>query len=136
MAHGFLESFDSSLTVCSAGTEPALEVHSLAVEVMAEAGVDISTHRPTDARQYTNEPWDYVITVCDAANESCPIFTGEVKHRIHIGFDDPAKAAGTDEFVLSEFRRVRNEIKERFVNFYIVAIQKRELPKCSCGSNN
>lgn len=135
MAHGFLQSFDSSLTVRSAGTEPAPEVHPLAVKVMAEAGIDISRHKPTKVDEYIGEAWDYVITVCDAANESCPVFTGEVKNRIHIGFDDPAKAVGTDEFVLSEFRRVRDEIKKRFTNFYIVGIQKKELPKCSCGGD-
>lgn len=72
MAHGFMQSFDDSLTVCSAGTKPAGRVHPLAIKVMKEAGVDISSHVPHDVEVYLHEPWDYVITVCGGANESCP----------------------------------------------------------------
>ena len=119
MAHGWLQSFDKSLDVHSAGTEPAPKVNSKAVKVMAEAGIDISNHYPKSVNQYLNEEWDYVITVCGGANESCPVFSGKVKHRIHIGFDDPSHATGTDEFIWSEFHRVRDEIKERFYDFYV-----------------
>ena len=84
---------------------------------------------------YINEAWDYVITVCGDANENCPVFTGKVKTRLHIGFEDPAKVTGSDELVLSEFRRTRDEIKQRFSEFYITEILKKELPKCSCGGD-
>jgi len=118
MAHGFLQSFDSDITVCSAGTEPARKMSSKAVEVMKEAGVDISSHYPKLVDQYLNEEWDYVITVCDHANETCPVFPGKVKHRLHFGFDDPSHMAGTEEFIWSEFRRVRDQIKRKFFEFY------------------
>lgn len=133
MAHGFLQSFDASLGVYSGGTEPAPQVNAKAVEVMKEVGIDISTHVPTHVNTYLNEPWDYVITVCGGANESCPTFTGKVSQRRHIGFDDPSHATGTPEFIDSEFRRVRDEIKNAFARFYITEIKKQELPKCSCG---
>ena len=122
MAHGFLQSFDKRLDVRSAGTRPSAHVNSKAVEVMMEAGVDISAHTPKSVDIYLNEPWDYVITVCGGANETCPMFTGEVGKRLHIGFDDPSDAVGSDEFVMSEFRRVRDEIKECFERFYTAAI--------------
>ena len=96
----------------------SLKVNPLAVKVMREKGIDISGHTPHDVKEYLNEPWDYVITVCGGANESCPAFVGKVKHRIHIGFDAPSDAIGSEEFVMAEFRRVRDEIKTRFEQFY------------------
>ena len=123
MAHGFLQSFDKNLTVCSAGTEPAKRVNQKAVKVMKEIGIDISNHTPKMVDQYLNEEWDYVITVCDHANETCPAFFGKVKHRLHIGFEDPSHATGSDEFIWSEFIRVRDEIKEGFWKFYIENIK-------------
>ena len=125
IAHGFLQSFDKRLDVHSAGTRPAARVNPKAVEVMMEAGVDISAHTPKSVHIYLNEPWDYVITVCGGANETCPMFTGEVGKRLHIGFDDPSDAVGSDEFVMSEFRRVRDEIKEGFERFYTAAIAEK-----------
>lgn len=118
MAHGFLQSLDNRITVCSAGTEPAKEVNPKAVMVMAEAGINISKHYPKLVDQYLNEEWDFVITVCDHANESCPVFLGKVKSRIHIGFEDPSHAIGSPEFIINEFRRVRDEIREKFSKFY------------------
>ena len=118
MAHGWLQSFDTTLNVYSAGTEPAEQVNSKAIQVMKEVGIDISNHKPKSVNQYLNEEWDYVITVCGGANESCPVFSGNVKHRLHIGFDDPSHAVGTDEFIWSEFRRVRDEIKNKFEKFH------------------
>lgn len=122
MAHGFLQSFDKSITVCSAGTEPASQVNPKAIKVMGEVGIDISHHTPKMVDQYINEEWDYVITVCDDANETCPAFFGKVKHRLHFGFEDPSHAIGTDEFIWSEFRRVRDLIKEKFYTFYCETI--------------
>ena len=118
MAEGFLKHFDSDLFVVSAGTEPSDEVHPLAIKVMGEEGIDISDKKPKSVNQFLDEHFDYVITVCGGAKESCPAFTGDVKHRLHIGFDDPAEVVGNKEFVLSEFRRIRDEIKEEFYKFY------------------
>lgn len=136
MAHGFLQSFDASLEVFSGGTEPAQQVNPKAVEVMKEAGIDISDHVPTHVNTYLDQEWDYVITVCGGANESCPAFTGKVGKRLHIGFDDPSHAVGTPEFIDAEFHRVRDEIKKRFAEFYVKEIKMQELPKCSCGCND
>ena len=119
MAHGFLQRFDERLTVRSAGTEPARQVNQTAVKVMKEAGVDISHHSPTMVDQYINEEWDYVITVCDHANETCPLFMGKVKHRLHMGYEDPSHAQGTDEFIMSEFYRIRDQIKDDFYQLYV-----------------
>lgn len=119
MSHGFLQSFDERLNVFSAGTKPAARVNPMAVKVMSEIGISLSDHRPKNVNQYLNEEWDYVITVCGGANESCPAFVGDVKHRLHIGFDDPSDAVGTQEFIDSEFIRVRDEIKKRFYDFYL-----------------
>jgi arsenate reductase (thioredoxin) len=118
MAHGFLQSFDKSLTVCSAGTQASGKLNEKAVKVMKEVGIDISHHTSDSVEKYLGEEWDYVITVCGGANESCPAFIGKVKERLHIGFDDPSHAVGTDEFIWGEFRRVRDEIKLRFYSFY------------------
>lgn len=123
MAHGFLQSFDSNITVCSAGTEPAKQVNQTAVMVMKDAGVDISQHYPKMVDQYIGEKWDYVITVCDHANETCPAFFGKVKQRLHMGFEDPSHAAGTQEYILSEFYRVRDLIKNDFYQFYVEQIK-------------
>ncbi len=119
MAEGFLKSFDSNLKVESAGTAPAGQVNPYAIKVMAEAGIDISRQEPKLVDQFLNEQWDYVITVCDNAKETCPAFLGKVTHRLHIGFEDPAEAKGSEEFILSEFRRIRDEIKNSFYEFYV-----------------
>jgi len=118
MAHGFLQSFDKNLTVCSAGTEASGKLNEKAVAVMKEIGIDISHHTSDSVDMYLSDEWDYVITVCGGANEACPAFQGKVKHRLHIGFDDPSHATGTEEFVNSEFHRVRDEIKDAFYKFY------------------
>jgi arsenate reductase len=118
MAQGFLQSFDNKLEVHSAGTEPAKQVNPKAIKVMAEAGIDISQHTPKIVDQYLKDEWDYVITVCDHAKETCPVFFGNVKHRLHMGFEDPSHMTGTDDFIWSEFRRVRDEIKNTFYRFY------------------
>jgi len=124
MAHGFLQSFDPSITVCSAGTEASGKLNHKAVTAMKEVGIDISHHTSDSVDLYLDQEWDYVITVCGGANESCPAFIGKVKHRLHIGFDDPSHAVGTDEFIWSEFIRVRDEIKEGFWKFYNESIRK------------
>lgn len=118
MAHGFLQSFDPGLTVCSAGTEASGKLNPKAVAVMKEAGIYISQHTSDSVDRYLDQEWDYVITVCGGANENCPAFLGKVKHRLHMGYDDPSHAVGTEEFIHNEFIRVRDEIKEGFWNFY------------------
>ena len=122
MAHGFLESFNKDITVRSAGTEASGKLNPGAVKAMSEIGIDISQHTSDSVEDYIHDEWDYVITVCGGANESCPTFTGKVKHRLHIGFDDPSDAVGTDEFIWSEYIRVRDEIKEAFYKFYVEEI--------------
>ena len=107
MAHGLLQSFDSKLEVFSAGTKPAEKVNPMAVKVMTEIGIDLAQHTPKSVNLYVGKKWDYVITVCGGANESCPMFTGEVKNRLHIGFDDPSEATGSPEFIDNEFHRER-----------------------------
>jgi len=118
MAHGFLRSFDKDLNVCSAGTEASGKLNPKAVAVMKEIGIDIGHHTSDSVDLYLNEEWDYVITVCGGANETCPALLGKVMHRLHIGFDDPSHAIGTEEFIWSEFRRVRDEIKIKFYELY------------------
>lgn len=126
MAHGFLQSFDPSLSVYSAGTKASGKVNPKAIEVMQDAGVDISHHTSESVELYMNDEWDYVITVCGGANENCPAFSGKVKNRLHIGFDDPSEATGTAEFIQSEYIRVRDEIKKAFYELYTSKIKGHE----------
>ena len=124
MAHGFLQSFDKNLYVKSAGTQPAKQVNQTAAKVMKELGIDIYSNTPQLVDKYIGEEWDYVITVCDDANETCPAFLGKVKERLHIGFEDPSHKTGTPEYVMSEYYRIRDLIKEQFHNFYTENIAK------------
>ena len=124
MAEGFLKHLDENLEVYSAGTNPDKKINPRAVKVMAEKGIDISSGIPELVDDYIDTPFDYVITVCDGAKEKCPVFTGNVKHRLHIGFDDPAEATGTEEEIMSVFRRVRDEIFRDFSEFYNKNIKK------------
>jgi len=119
MAEGFLKSFDKNLEVFSAGTKPSDKVNPKAIQVMKEIGMDISSGVPEDVDKYLQQPFDYVLTVCDNAKETCPVFIGKVKHQLHIGFEDPADATGTEEEILAVFRRVRDEIKRDFFEFYL-----------------
>ncbi len=115
MAEGFINHLlRGEWEARSAGTAPASRVHPLAVAVMAEVGIDISGGKPTRVEEVLDEPWDLVITVCDAAKETCPVFPRPVE-QIHIGFPDPAEATGTRAERLTLFRRVRDEIRERLI---------------------
>lgn len=105
MAEGFLKEYEG-YEAFSAGTKPAEKVNSKAIIVMKEVGIDISTHSPKLVDEYLNKEFDLVLTVCDSAKETCPIFTGKVKNRLHIGFEDP------DGHSLDKFRDVRNQISE------------------------
>jgi len=118
MAEGFLKSFDSRLEVHSAGTEPAAVVNPNTIKVMQEVGIDLSQNRTKHVDRFLNQDFDYVITVCGGAKETCPVFLGNVKHRLHIGFVDPANATSIPEEILMVYRRVRDEIKKQFYEFY------------------
>ncbi|MBE0652006.1 MAG: arsenate reductase ArsC [Bacteroidales bacterium] len=118
MAEGFLKNLDQNLEVYSAGTEPGEKVHPKAIQVMKEKGIEIGNTAPKSVNEFISTPFDYVITVCDGAREKCPVFLGTVTHRLHIGFDDPADATGTEEEILEVFRRVRDEIFRDFMKFY------------------
>ena len=118
MAEGFLKSLDKNLEVFSAGTKPAERVNPFAVKAMKEIGIDISEGIPENVEEYVSQSFDYVITVCDNAKESCPVFIGKVKHQLHIGFDDPADVVGTEEEIMPVYRRVRDEIRDQFQKFY------------------
>jgi len=123
MAHGLLQSFDKNLVVHSAGTEASGKLNAEAVKAMAEINIDISHHTSDSVDMYLGDEWDSVVTVCGGANEACPAFLGKVKHRLHIGFDDPSHATGTEEFIWSEFLRVRDEIKDGFHKLYAEQIK-------------
>ncbi|MFD2570652.1 arsenate reductase ArsC [Spirosoma soli] len=121
MAHGYLQHFaNGRAEVLSAG----VETHGLnpkAVQVMAEDGVDISSHTSNLVDEYASRKIDYVITVCDNANERCPVWIGRA-HRLHQNFEDPSKVTGDDETVMANYRRVRNQIKQfsqSFIDQYI-----------------
>jgi arsenate reductase (thioredoxin) len=110
MAEGFLRSLAGDrFEVASAGTE-ATRVHPLAIRAMADVGIDLRGHTSTIVDEFVGQPWDYVITVCDAANEACPVFPKKAS-RLHWSFEDPSQATGTDAQRLDVFRRVRDQIK-------------------------
>lgn len=111
MAEGWARSLHpGTIEAFSAGTQPG-QVHPLAIRVMAEAGVDLTSHRSKHLREFLGQKFDYVVTLCDDARENCPVFPGAA-HMVHVGFPDPARAAGTPEEVLNEFRRVRDMIRD------------------------
>jgi len=117
MAEGLVNHFlGDRIQAFSAGTE-ATRVNPLAARVMAEIGIDLATHRSKTMDEFVNETFDYVITLCGDANEKCPLFFGGVQ-RVHLGFDDPSRLPGSDDEVLPEYRRVRDEIKERIGQFF------------------
>ncbi|MEI7663992.1 MAG: arsenite methyltransferase [Bacteroidota bacterium] len=124
MAEGFLKSFDARLEVFSAGTRPAPYANPNAVAVMKEAGIDISQNKPKNVSIFLADQFDYVITVCGGAQESCPAFTGKVKHRLHMGFDDPAEAVGTAGEIITVYRTVRDQIREAFQALYLEKLKR------------
>jgi len=117
MAEGLVNHFlGDRYAAFSAGTE-VTRVNPLAIRALAELGIDISEHRSKILDEFVGEPFDYVITLCGDANEKCPLFFGGVE-RMHIGFSDPSRATGTDEEIMAEFRRVRDEIKKTLLEFF------------------
>lgn len=125
IAQGFMQSFDKRMQVFSAGTEPARKVNPMAIGVMKKAGIDISHHKPENVDKYLSQEWDYVITVCDHANEVCPVFQGKVRNRLHMGFEDPSETKGNYTEVINEFYRIRNEIRDEFYNLFETEIKKK-----------
>jgi len=118
MAEGILRAADPRLEVISAGTRPETKVNPHAVSVMKEIGIDISGSTPKNVDLFLEDPFDFVITVCDNARETCPFFSGKVGKRVHIGFEDPAEARGSEEEVLPVYRKVRDQIRDQFRRFY------------------
>ena len=117
MAEGLLrQQGGNQFEVFSAGTEPS-RVNPLAIEAMREIGIDISDHRSKSVDEFIEQEFDYVITVCDKAKESCPIFPGKAQ-RIHWSIDDPVAAEGDEAIRLAIFRRLRDEIRERLRSFF------------------
>jgi len=111
MAEGILrDAAGDLLDVYSAGSKPAGYVHPKVIEVMREIGIDISSHASKHMNDFLSRRVDTVITVCGNADQACPMFPGQM-NRYHWGFDDPAHAAGTDEEILNEFRRVRDQVQ-------------------------
>lgn len=116
IAEGYLRHYaGDQAKIYSAGIETH-GVNPKAIQVMAEDHIDISKHTSNNVNEYRDIPFDYVITVCDNANEACPYFPGDVK-RFHFNFPDPAKAVGTEEQIIDEFRRVREMIKVYSADF-------------------
>ncbi len=131
MAEGFIKSLNENLQVFSAGTIPAERVHPKAIEIMQEIGIDISKNQPKNVSLFKNTSFDFVITVCGEAEKTCPTFNGNVENRLHIEFEDPAKATGTEEEIKSFFRKIREEIRTEFLKFYkkYIKIQKTKFQK-------
>ena len=120
MAEGLLRDVaGQTFEVASAGVSPT-HVRPEAIDVMREIGIDISSHHSKSVDEFLGQEFDYVITVCDNANEQCPVFPGWTK-RIHWSFDDPALAQGDEQARLAVFRRVRDEIQHRLRLFAVAA---------------
>jgi len=117
MAEGIANHFlGDRLEAVSAGTEASF-VNPRAIEVLKEIGIDISQHRSKNLDEFAEQDFAYVITLCGDANEKCPLFFGGVR-RTHLGFSDPAKATGAEEEILTEFRKIRDEIKSTLIDFF------------------
>ena len=118
MAEGLLRHLAGDrFEVMSAGTE-ATRIRPLAIQAMEEIGVDVSGQESKTLDQYLEEPFDYVITVCDDANEACPFFPG-ARNRLHWSFEDPSRAEGSEEERLAVFLRVRDEIREHIEKEFV-----------------
>jgi arsenate reductase len=123
MAEGFLNHLGAGrLEATSAGTEPGT-LHPLAVQVMAEQGIDISGQQAKSIDAFLQERFDYVITVCDDANENCPVFPN-ARRRLHWSFPDPSGGQGTPEDRLAAFRSVRDAIRARVEEFLTASVRE------------
>ena len=124
MAEGLINTrLGEHFTAFSAGTKPSGYVHPNAIAVMAELGIDLSKNTSKSTNDFRGKPFDFVITVCDDANENCPVWLGAAGQRVHIGFEDPANATGSPEEVLTTFRTVRDQITDRVLGYLREHIQ-------------
>jgi arsenate reductase len=127
MAEGMLRAWGrEAFEVFSAGTE-ATSVRSEAIAVMREIGIDISGHESKTLERFINQPFDWVITVCDTARQNCPIFPG-AETSAHWAVDDPAEAAGTEEERLAAFRHARDDLRNR-IHMFLLAAGREDLPR-------
>ena len=116
MGEGFMRHMaGNKFEVFSAGVEPT-QVNPYAIKVMAEAGIDISSHKSKSVDEFLEQEFDYVITVCNHAKQICPVFPGQYE-RIHWDIEDPADAKGSEQEKLAFFRKIRDEIKEKCLEF-------------------
>lgn len=128
MAEGIANHFlGDRLEAVSAGTEASF-VNPRAITVLKEIGIDISHHRSKNLDEFAEQDFAYVITLCGDANEKCPLFFGGVR-RTHLGFSDPAKATGNEEEILTEFRKVRDEIKSTLIDFFGKEFNERSVAR-------
>lgn len=126
LAEGILRAaLNDGYIVASAGSKPAGYVHPLGIKAMAEIGIDISAHTSKHMDEFLNQNVETVITVCGNADQACPMFPGQL-NRHHWGFDDPAHATGTDEEIMTVFRRVRDEIKRVFEAYAVGRMDSAE----------
>ncbi len=116
MAEGFLKKKYPHWNIFSAGTNAEKKVNPLAIKAMSEVEIDISLQKPEPIEIFLDKNFDYVFTVCDGANEVCPVFSGKVKNKIHKGFEDPASFIGSEEFVMPKYRTVRDQLIKYFDN--------------------
>ncbi len=114
MAEELIKFHYPKFKVFSAGTKPVAQVHPLAIKVMDEMGLDISNYKPKNVNLFSKKAFDYVITVCSDAQENCPLFTGSVQNKMHIGFSDPNAFIGNEIETLNEFRKIRDQINFKF----------------------
>ncbi len=118
MAEGLVNGrIGDQFVACSAGTAPSGYVHPQAIAVMAESGIDISANHSKSVEEYAGVYFDYVITVCDGARETCPVWLEDAGQKVHIGFVDPAETVGADEEVTAVFRQVRDEIADQILGY-------------------
>lgn len=127
MAEEILRKLDSRLEIYSAGTKPADRVNPFTIKALDELGINISGKKPQPVENFLKDSFDYVITVCDGAKETCPYFSGVVKHRMHIGFEDPAEFTGSDQEKLDKFRDIREQISGAFGKFYQEHLKNAQL---------
>lgn len=118
MAEAFLQKTDQSLEIYSASLYPDVENDPIAIQVMNEIGIDISTKKPKSYHEFEGVPIDYLITICDGTTEKKPSINIQATHKIHLGFDDPKKAFCSDEQLVDIYRDLRDEIKNELDYFY------------------
>ena len=118
MAEGLINAkLGDQFVAYSAGTQPSGYVHPKAIAVMAELGIDLSQNESKSTELFRGQYFDHVITVCDSAKETCPVWLGNAGYKTHIGFYDPAEATGTDEEVAAVFRQIRDQIADQILSF-------------------